>query len=85
MFVVGAVEGQAGDTLVALDAGSLLEAASDVLGDLAEDGDLALDDLVLLARAHVAADVLDEALACAVVKHLLPQDARCVEVFRTDL
>merc|ERR1712014_70638 len=46
--IVGAVEGQSSDTRVALDAGGLLKARGNVLGDLAEDGDLALDDLPLV-------------------------------------
>ena len=83
--IVGTVEGQASNTRVALDAGSLLETRSHVLGDLAEDGDLALDDLLLRAVAHVARDVVDEALLGAFVEDLLPQGAGGLEVFGTDL
>ena len=82
--VVRAVEAQTGDAGVALDAGSLLKTSGKVVGDLTEDTNLALDDLLNSAVAHVATDVADEALASTLVPDLLPQGAGSVEVFGTD-
>jgi hypothetical protein len=83
--IVRAVEAQTGNARVALDTGSLLKTSGNVVGNLAEDTDLALDDFLDSAVAHVAADVADEALAGALIPDLLPQSARGVEVFGADL
>ncbi|KAH0357207.1 CAT1 catalase, partial [Aureobasidium melanogenum] len=50
--IVGAVKGKILNTVVALDTSSLLQTAGKVLRDVAEDGNLALDDLLLAAGAH---------------------------------
>lgn len=83
--VVGAVEAEAGDALVAADARRLLEAGGQVVRDLAEDGDLALDDLLAAAGRHVAGDGRDEAVARALVPDALPQRARRDEVLGANL
>jgi len=83
--VVCTIELKGADVGVALDTSGLLETAGQVLGNHAEDGNLALDNLLLAAGAHVARDVVDETLLSTVVKDLLPQDTGSVEVLRTDL
>lgn len=82
--VVGTVEAQTSNARVTLNAGSLLKARGDIIGNLAENGDLALDDLLAGAVAHVAGDVADHALAGALVEDALPQCARGVEVLGAD-
>lgn len=82
--VVRTVEAQTSDARVSLNASSLLEARGDVIGNLTEDGDLALDNLLTRAVAHVAGDVADHALAGALVEDALPQGARGVEVLGAD-
>jgi len=83
--VVRTVEAEARDAGVTLDTGSLLKTSGEVVGDLAEDTNLALDDLLDCAVAHMSANVADEALAGTLIPDLLPQGARSVEVFGTDL
>ena len=83
--VVCAVEGQFGDTVVTLDAGSFLETGGDVVGDFTEDGDLTLDDFFLVAVLHVTRDVADETFASWLVPDSFPESTRSVEVFGTDL
>lgn len=82
--VVGAVEAEVGDAVVALDTGGLLHAGGEVLGDFAEDGDLALDDLFALAVGHVAGHVAHETLLGVFVEDLLVKDAWGVKVFGAD-
>jgi hypothetical protein len=83
--VVRTIEAEASNARVSLDTSRLLKTSGQVVGDLAEDGDLALDDLLDGAVAHVAGDVADEALAGTLVPDILPQGAGAVEVFGTDL
>lgn len=52
---------------------------------MTEDGDLALDDLLLAAVLHVTSNVVDEALLSAVIEDLLPQITGSSEVLLTDL
>lgn len=83
--IVGAVERKPGNVSIPLDTSSLLQTAGKILRDVAEDGDLALDDLLLAASAHVARDVLDKALLGTIVEDLLPQGTRSVEVLLANL
>lgn len=83
--VVCAVEGQFGDTIVTLDAGGFLKAGGDIVGDFAEDADLTLDDFFLVAILHVTRNIADEAFTGWFIPDFLPEGARSVEVFRTDL
>jgi hypothetical protein len=83
--VVCSVEPQLSNAWVALDASGLLHTRSNILRHLPEDSNFALNNLFVLDRGHVASDVVDEALLGAVIKHLLPQCARCVEVLWADL
>lgn len=52
------------------------DAGGNVGVDLFEDGQLTFLDLLLLATAEVARDVVNEASLGAVIKHLLPERAR---------
>lgn len=83
--VVRPVEAEASNTRISLDTSSLLKTGGKVVGDLAEDTNLALDDLLNRAVAHVAGDVADEALASTLVPDILPQGAWGVEVLGADL
>jgi hypothetical protein len=83
--VVGAVELHVLNASVTLDTSRLLKTAGEILVDHAENGDLALNNLLLLAVGHVSRDVVDEALLGTIVKDLLPQDTRSVEVLGTNL
>jgi hypothetical protein len=83
--VVRAIEAQASDARVSLDTSRLLKTSGKVVRHFTEDSNLALDDLLDRAVAHVAGDVANEALAGALVPDALPQGARAVEVFRADL
>lgn len=83
--VVRTVETEASNARVSLDPSSLLEASGKVVRNLAEDTNLALDNLLDGAVAHVTGDVADEALAGTLIPDTLPESARGVEVFRTDL
>lgn len=47
--IVRSVEAQTRNTIIPLDARGLLQARGDIIVDLAEDSDLALDELLLLA------------------------------------
>ena len=70
--VVRAVEPHLRNTRVALDACGFLETLGNIVGDFAEDGDLALDDFLVPAGGHVAGDGVDETVARAVVEDFLP-------------
>ena len=83
--VMGAIEAHVGNAIVTLNSSGLLEAGGKVVGDLAEDSDLAFDNLFLMAVLHVAGDVIDESLLCAIIEHLLPQVARCIEILWPNL
>lgn len=83
--IVGTIEAQVGNAIVALDAGSLLKTSGNVLIDLAEDSNLALDDFLLTAIGHVSGHVLNEALLRTVIEDLIPQGARCNKVLGSDL
>ena len=79
------VKPQLGNPGVPLDARRLLQPRGQIPADLAEDGDLALDDLGLRDGRHVARDVGDEALPGCGVEDVLPELAGRVEVFGPDL
>lgn len=83
--IVRAVEAKTRNARVSLDTSRLLKTSGKVVRNLAEDGDLALDDLLDGAVAHVAGDVADEALASALIPDVLPQGAWGVEVLGADL
>ena len=78
------IERQIRNTLMPLDTRRLLQPARQITGHFAENGDLALDDVFFAAGAHVARNVLDEALFGAVVHDFFPEGAGGVEVFRAD-
>ena len=82
--IVGTVELHVLDARVALDASGLLKPVGDVRADLAEDGNLSLEDLLVGADLHLAGDVVDESLLGAVVEDLLPKRSRGVKVLRSD-
>jgi hypothetical protein len=82
--VVRTVEEESGDTLVALDSGSLFQTSGDVVGNLSEDGDLSLDNLLFSASRHVGADGLDESILRSIIEYLLPKLSGRVEVLRVD-
>lgn len=46
--IVRTIEAQTRNTIIPLDARGLLQACGNIIVDLAEDGDLALDELLLL-------------------------------------
>jgi hypothetical protein len=83
--IVCAVKSHVDYAGVALDTGSLLKATGKVLGNVAEDGNLALDDFLLGTGAHVTRDVLDKTLSGGLIEDLLIQGTGCVEVLLTDL
>ena len=83
--VVSAVEPYLRNTRVALNACSLLKTLRNVVGDFAEDGDLALENLLIPAGRHVARDGGDETFAGAVVEDLLPQSPGGDEILGSDL
>ena len=78
------IKRQIRNTRMPLDPRRLFQPARQIARDLAENGYLALDDVFFAAGAHVARDVLDEALFGGVVHDFLPESAGGVEVFRAD-
>ncbi len=82
--IMRSIKRQIRNTLVPLNPRRLLQTASKIPRNLAENGDLALDDVFFAAGAHVARDVLDEALFGGVVHDFVPEGAGGVEVFRAD-
>ena len=83
--IVCAVESHVGNTLVTLDASRLLESSGDVWVNLSEDGDLALENLLVGADLHLAGNIVDEAVLCAIIEDLLPQSTWGVEVLWSNL
>ena len=69
---------------VAVDADLLGNGISQVLVDLGEDGTLSSNDVFVSTKLHVGGDVLDESLLGALIKDLLPQLSRLVEVLLGD-
>ena len=83
--IMRAIEGKIRNPIVPLNASRLLQPRSKVRGNLSEDSDLALDDLLVLAVRHVSGHIADEAFLGPRVEHLLPQCARGREILRADL
>jgi hypothetical protein len=83
--VVRAVELHVRNAIIPLDTGCLLQPLRDVIANLAEDGDLSLEGLLVLADGHLAGDVIDEALFSAVIEDVFPKGAWGIEVFGTYL
>lgn len=83
--IVGTVKSHVGDAVISINAGGHLEPLGEVVADLAEDGDLALEDLLVGADGHLTSHVVDEALAGTVVEDLFPQGAGGVKIFGSDL
>ncbi len=83
--VMSPVELHVLDAIVTLDASGLLESLGDVLTDFAEDGDLALQNLLVAAHLHLAGNVVDEAFSGRLVENLLPQGSWGIEILWPDL
>ena len=58
---MSAIELHVCDTIISLNARSLLEPSLDVLINCTEDSNLALENLLVTAHLHLAGDVVDEA------------------------
>jgi hypothetical protein len=69
---------------VAVDADLLGDGISQVLVDLGENRTLSSNDVLVSTELHVSRDVLDETLLGALIKDLLPQLSRLIEIFLGD-
>lgn len=83
--IVNAIELQTCDAGVTFDTCCSLEAARKILANFAEDGDLALDDILFADGRHVTRDRLDEALPRLLVEDLLPKSTWRIKILWPDL
>lgn len=83
--VVRAAEAQIRDAGVPRHARGFLQTRGQIVGHLAEDGDLALEGFLVATVGHVAGDVRDEAVLGGAVEDLFPEGAGRPEVFGADL
>jgi len=83
--IMRAVKPQTRNSIIALDTCRLLKPLSEIIADLAEDANLALDDLLVGALGHVTGNIVDEALLRPIVKDFLPQSTWGVEILGPDL
>ena len=79
------IEPQARNAIIPLNPSRLLQPTRKVLADFAEDGNLALDDLLFADVLHMTRHVLDETLASIFIHDLLVQCTGSVEVLGMDL
>lgn len=83
--IVSAVKLHVRDAIIALHTCRLLQSRSNLWVNLTEDGDLPLEELLLLAHLHLARHIVDESLLGTIIKHILPQLPWRNEILGPDL
>lgn len=83
--IVASVENQLTNTRISLDSRSLLQSGGQIIRYLTEDTNLASNDFLFSASAHVAGHIVNESLLGSIIKNSLPKGARLVEVLGSDL
>lgn len=83
--VVASVENKLTNARISLDSRSLLQSGGQIIRYFAEDTNLASNDFLFGATAHVAGDVVNESLLGGIIKNSFPKGARLVEVLWSDL
>lgn len=83
--VMATVKDKVPDPIIPSDASCLFKPGSQIVRDLAKDGNLSPDDLLFATGTHMTGNIADEALLRSIVKDSLPQSPRLHKVLRADL